>query len=67
MEVDFHDNSDPLLIQCPLKDMAIKEYECYEISMAAEGLAPRSYLSNNKEEIQVLKEICLNCNKHRYD
>lgn len=53
------------LIECPLKKMKIKDYECYEISMAAEGLAPIVYLSQNKDDIENLRKECLNCLNHK--
>lgn len=54
-------------IECPLKKMKIKDYECYEISMAAEGLAPATYLSQNKDDIDNLRKKCLNCPNHKND
>lgn len=56
-----------VLIKCPLKKKQIEEYDCYELSMAAEGLAPSKYLSENKLEIEKLKKICLECPNHRED
>lgn len=55
------------LISCPIKNRKIREYECYEISMAAEGLAPSSYISSNKLELEELIKICLECSNHRDD
>ncbi|HWQ41311.1 MAG TPA: hypothetical protein VN456_04670 [Desulfosporosinus sp.] len=56
-----------LMIDCPLRQRQIEEYECYEISMTAEGLAPKRYLSDNESEIERYREICLNCPHHRED
>ncbi|MFU0823837.1 hypothetical protein [Clostridium sp.] len=55
------------LIECPLKKKQVEEYECYELSMASEGLAPKTYLSKDEKEIGKLKKICLDCPNHRND
>lgn len=54
-------------IDCPLKKKQIEEYECYELSMASEGLAPKTYLSDDKEKVDEMKKICLSCPNHRND
>ena len=49
--------------KCPLTDEKIDSYDCFEVQMAAEGMAPRSYLPN-KQDIEKERQICLECKHH---
>lgn len=55
------------MIMCPLINEKIDEGYCFDTSMVAEGLAPKTTAPENMVNLENFKEICLKCKNHRYD